>query len=568
MNRMSPIYTEQTDCRDCYKCVRECSVKAIRIEHASAAVIPDRCIGCGVCVDICPAGAKKVRSDLARAKNLLRRKERVVASLAPSYAGAWPEVDAAGMVDALKRLGFYAVSETALGAEAVSRSLAARLQEQGRGLHLSTACPVVVDYIRKYRSEFVPCLTPFLSPMLSHAALIHAHFGPDVSVVFIGPCIGKKSEADQFPEEVALALTFRDLEQWFRDEGIDPVAGGSGAFEPEASSYGGIYPVVGGMNMTLQEYGVAAFHFMAVSGLDELSKMLDGLRPEKIEQGVFLEALACPGGCVGGPQNLSPGSLLESDLAVRGRVAVQRRRGAVAGEARAGSFRAQPCEEVEASAAEIREALLRVGKQRVEDELNCGGCGYETCRSFANALLVNKAEPDMCLSFLRMQAQKKANALLRCMPSGVVIVDRRLRIIECNENFALIAGSDALLGYRARPGLEGADLKKLVPFGALFEQVLARDQDYRSDAFRWGKRLIHLTIFPIEKGQTVGGILLDVTQAENRRESIARKAREVIDKNMSTVQEIACKLGEHMADTEILLRSIADDYAEPVEVIE
>ena len=148
------------------------------------------------------------------------------------------------------------------------------------------------------------------------------------------------------------------------------------------------------------------------------------------------------------------------------------------------------------------------------------------------------------------------------MPSGVVIVDEQLHIIQCNENFARTAGADALLGYAARPGLEGADLRKFLPFAELFEQVRTSSKELHCDSFRSGERLLNLAIFPIEPGRTVGGILLDVTQTENRRELIATKAKEVIAKNMATVQELACKLGEHMADTEILLRSIAEDYAD------
>ena len=140
------------------------------------------------------------------------------------------------------------------------------------------------------------------------------------------------------------------------------------------------------------------------------------------------------------------------------------------------TFEPDPQEQHQADEEEVREALHRVGKYKADDELNCGGCGYETCRTFAQALLTQKAEPDMCLSFLRKRAQKKANALLRCMPSGVVIADHDLRVVECNKNFARTAGSDTLLGYEARPGLEGADLRKILPLPICLSRLTARDE--------------------------------------------------------------------------------------------
>ena len=560
MTRRYPIYTETHDCRDCYKCVRECTVKAIKVENGRAAVMPERCIACGDCVHTCPNGAKKVRSDLDRARNLLERKRTVIASLAPSYVAAWPDLPAGTIPGALKALGFHAVSETALGAEAVTHSLAHQLKDAPPGLHVSTACPVVVDYIRKYEVALTPYLSPMLSPMQAHTTLLRQHFGDAFAVVFFGPCIAKKSECDTQAGLTELALTFDDLTQWLDDEKIALSDVPPHPFEPEAAKHGALYPIVGGMNQTLRDYDLPNLQCVSVSGLDAVKRTLGELDPTALKDPVFLEALACPGGCIGGPQMGGNHSTLTGELAVRRRSRAERPAGP--GEAVPFCFESRPQDDEVCNDLHLSEALRSVGKTCLVDELNCGGCGYETCRMFAQALLTKKAEPEMCLSHLRQLAQKKANALLRCMPSGVVIVDEALRIIQCNENFAKTAGADAVLAYAARPGLEGADLRKTLPFAELFERVLATGEEYRCDTFRSGNRLLNLAIFPIEAGRTVGGICLDVTQTEVRRELIATKAREVIAKNMATVQDLACKLGEHMADTEIILRSIADDYAE------
>ncbi len=563
MNQQYPIYTEKNDCRDCYKCVRHCPVKAIKIENGRAAVIPERCIACGLCVHTCPAGAKKVRNDLTRTKNLLERHTKVVASIAPSYVSEWPGIDPAAMAGALKQLGFSAASETALGAEAVSHALARTLEHARPGLHISTACPVVVDHIRKYRPEFTANLTPLLSPMQTHANLLKKQLGPDTAVVFIGPCIAKKCESDEFDGFTDIALTFKELKAWFEERGIDPYAALPADFKPGKAQHGAIYPLAGGMNKTLEAYPLGSVELLAMSGLEAIFQTLENLDTAALQAPVFLEALACPGGCIGGPQTTARQALLAGELAVRKTSSSQCPDATAV--AVAFTFEPGPPPSSTPAESEIRAALERVGKFRIDDELNCGGCGYETCRNFAEALINNKAEPDMCLSYLRKQAQKKANALLHSIPSGVVIADASLRVIECNENFARLAGPETMLGYEARPGLEGADLRKILPFAQLFDEVNRSGKKYRTDTLRFEERLLKVTIFPIEPGKTVGGTLLDVTQIEYRREHIARQAREVIEKNMATVQDIACRLGEHMADTEILLRSIADDYADASE---
>lgn len=188
--------------------------------------------------------------------------------------------------------------------------------------------------------------------------------------------------------------------------------------------------------------------------------------------------------------------------------------------------------------------------------------GYDTCRNFAQAMLAGRAEPSMCVSYLKKQAQKKANALLRSISSGVVICDRKLQIIECNRNFARLFGEDTEIAFEASPGLAGADLRRIVPFSNLFESALETGKEIRRDSMKVGKKLFNVNIFLIEPGETVGAAIFDVTNTEFRREQIAARAREVIDKNLASVQEIASRLGEQIADTELLLRSIADDYAD------
>ena len=185
MNINYPVYTLSNECHDCYKCIRECPVKAIKIENGHASVIPERCIACGNCVKTCPAGAKRVRTDIDKAKNLIRAQKDVYVSLAPSWRASF-ENSAEKMIALLKQLGFKEVSETALGAQEVSIKTAEMLNNTEKGLFISSACPVIVDYIRLYMPEFTKYITPIGSPLMTHCEMLKEIYGEYISIVFIG----------------------------------------------------------------------------------------------------------------------------------------------------------------------------------------------------------------------------------------------------------------------------------------------------------------------------------------------------------------------------------------------
>lgn len=568
MNRSYPIFTANTECQDCFKCVRGCPVKAIRVQDSHAQVMPELCVACGHCVEVCPSHAKKIRDDLGRVRQLLEQTDPVYVSLAPSWVSEFRGLSEEKMVCALKKLGFAGASETAHGAEAVSSAMAQSLR-RSNGIVISSACPVAVDYIRKYLPAFTESISPVLSPALSHARMLKNRFGENARVVFIGPCIAKKNEADRHPDLIAAALLYSTLKEWFEAEKINPwtlAPEPTDRFELDRAPQGAIYPIEGGMNETIRiRGGCDATHFVTVSGLHALEQTLEGITPSDVNVPVFIETLACVGGCVHGPGTAHGAPGLLERLRVMRNAQIDQPADVGTGLEIGASYESEPVPAEAVNLQQIREALRAVGKNRPEDELNCGGCGYDTCRNFAAALLAGKAEPAMCVSWLRQLSQKKSNAILRCVPAAVVIVDRNLKLIECNRRFAELAGEDALAIFDAVPGMAGSSLTKLIPFGELFRKTLETGAEIKRDMLRLNKKLLSINVFNIDPGQVVGAILFDVTSVEFRRERIASQAREVIRKNLSTVQEIACKLGEHMAETEILLRSIADDYADQKE---
>lgn len=559
MSKLEPIYTEKTQCQDCYKCVRECPVKAIRVVEGSAMVIPEACILCGHCTQVCPVNAKKIRDDLDTAKALIARGALVYVSLAPSYRTEFDGIKTGKLIDAIMKLGFAGVSETALGAQEVSAACAHLLNQDQNPLWISTCCPSVIHLIEQYHPELVPRLTPVLSPLQAHARMLKAHYGQDVKVVFVGPCVAKKNEADGWLD---LALTFSDLRRWFTQSDIDWMKlEGSGSFVPHPAVEGGLYPVDGGMIDGIRLSGAPQDTlYMSFSGVEDAQEALLDIEKGSYDRPVFVEVLACAGGCVNGPVVSSKGSTASKRYRVYSQTPSTDVSSATGELEIGGQFRSRRIAQSSFSGAQIASALLRISKKRREDELNCGGCGYNTCRDFAIALLEEKAEPAMCVSYLRKLAQNKAAALIKAMPSGVVIVDEKLRVIESNQRFIELIGGDAMIVSEADPDLEGAYLERLVPFAGLFSEALTSSSDASVQDIRLGGKIIRLTIFSIQAGHVVGGILQDITEPVIQREQIIEKAAEVMKKNLSTVQQIAFLLGENAADSEVLLNSIIESF--------
>ena len=569
MNYLNPIYTEKRECQDCYKCVRNCPVKAIKVEGGYASVIPELCIICGHCVEVCPNGAKRVRDDLPLARQLLGAKERVYVSLAPSYVSEFPGVRPGQMVHALKRLGFAGVSETALGAQEVSAQAAALLEAAGKSadrsaVFYSSACPTVVSYLQKHRPEDSAFITSLLSPLLTHCTMLRRHFGQDIGIVFIGPCIAKKVEAATHPELLETVLTFEDLARWFASEKIDPTLiepDFEEGFVSDRADEGAWYPVDGGMIAGMKSIcAVNDCSFMSFSGISAIEKAISGLSGSRLESPLFLELLACEGVCVNGPK----ASRRDGTASKRCRVLRQGKNDGVrlprkASLSTSSDFAVPPAVAPKPVEAQIREALKTVGKFSHEDELNCGGCGYDSCREFARALIGQKAERSMCVTYMRKLALKKANALIQKMPSAVVIVNDAMRIIEYNGAFAKMFGMKAE-GPDAPP-LEGVMLREVMPFANLFHSVLKTGDEIMDRDLRYQNTILHTSIFTIEKHCVVGAILQDITEPAVRKQQVIRKAQEVIQRSLTTTQEIARLLGESAAESEITLNSIIDSFS-------
>lgn len=563
MNKLEAIYTRVNDCQDCYKCVRHCPVKAIKIENHAASVIPEQCIFCGKCVQVCPAGAKKIRNDVQTVSFLLKQDKPVVLSLAPSYMVDFDDYSKQSFIRALKKMGFAHVSETALGADIVSSQLKDWLSSQDDGVYISSCCPSVVHLIQKYYPHLSGHITPFKSPAQTHASYLREYYG-DVNIVFAGPCVAKKTEL-KFPgNQIDVAITFKELNDLLQSLGLENdfvKPDGSEQFEPVEAGTGRIYPVDGGMiNAMNPDISATDSQFLSFSGVPDICAILDNL-PRKVNHKLFLELMTCSGGCINGPGRVKKSTPAQSRMQVIMEKNTQPKSPPVIGQSIGLQYDfMEPVPESKYSNEEIEETLKEIGKFDASDELNCGGCGYYTCRQFAAGILDEKAERQMCVSYMRKLAQNKASVLMQKIPYGFVIVNDHLKIVESNKIFAGICGEEISSAYANRPGLEGADIRKVTPIWRLFQNLLVSGHDRIEKHVHFGNKTLHVSVFTLHKYKQVCAIIQNPDNDFVTKSEVLKSLQTVIRTNMLTAQKVAGLLGETAAETECSLNKIMDAF--------
>ena len=579
MQNTAPVYTEKSNCQDCYRCVKACPVKAIKLESGSASIVPDLCIYCGTCTLICPNGTKKVRNDLALLKQSLMRQEKIIVSLAPSYLSEYAKEDIHKVIAAFKEAGFLQVSETAIGAEKVAEATKAWIDEQPNGVYISSCCPSAVQLIKKYYPEYSSYVVPVFSPMITHSLFLKSIY-PNVKVAFVGPCAAKKSELDQFHDKIDFVLTFQEIKELFDDMGIyfefmKPTE--EDVFFPFKASKGNLYPIDGGMltnmidSITTTEArinhntGNVDARYMTFSGVQNIKEILSDFKQLDTSCKTFLELMTCEGGCIKGPCSNENCSSATKRVQVLKNVNTQKQEHNYEEALKNLNISENydyinAVEQKEYTQQQIQEALKRVNKKSEADELNCGGCGYDTCRQFAKALIDGRAENDMCVSYMRKIAQDKTNILLKKIPQGIVIVNDSLKIVDTNEKFASMLGEEVKMLYDANPGLHGADITKLVPFHKFFFSVLSTGVDVLEQDIRDGDNYYSLSIFSVQDFSLVCGILQNLHAPEVRKDIVLKRTQDVIMENMKVVQKIAFLLGENASYTEAMLNSIVESH--------
>lgn len=568
VNGMKVIDFQNASCKHCYKCVRNCSVKAISVRHEQAHIMEDHCIHCGKCLEVCPQNAKRFASDLERIKAYIRQKMRIVVSIAPSYLGLMKDQRPGQIVGALRQLGFSEVRETAEGAALVTREYQRLLREGKQKNIITTCCPSVNDLVEKYYPELTDQLAPVVSPMIAHGRLIKKMYGPQTKVVFLGPCIAKKQEAIgdlRVSGAVDAILTFEELEQWMREEQIILSECEELPMANLDCGVNRLYPVSGGVLQSVmlessEEQNI--YHKLYVDGLENCIEMLESLRRGELDY-CFIEANVCDGGCVKGPASGNWNvSFVKAKVEMERRVAAHQ---TAEYEPQAREiplwkpFAPNPPKEQFPTEEELRAILKETGKYSEKDELNCGACGYATCREKAVAVFQKKAENSMCLPYALSRAESMSNVVMDVTPNLIFIVDREMRIRECNKK------AQELFGISREEALERY-LYEFIDTGDVEEVFQTRESiTYKKVQLEQLEMKAEEKIIYIGDMESVLIIYQDITKEEKAKEKhynlkmeTVEMAQRVIDKQMMVAQEIAGLLGETTAETKVTLTKLRD----------
>lgn len=562
---MQVINFKDASCARCYKCLRHCPTKAIRVINGHAQIIKDLCVFCGHCTEICPQNAKTFESDLAYVKKMIARGENVVVSLDPSYKGILRYNEDGQVVDGLLKLGFSQVRETAEGAAFVTQEYRKIIDEGKMDNIISTACPVVNYMVEKFYPELVPCLAPVVSPMIAHGRIIKKYWGKDTKVVFIGPCLAKKAEAEmdaRYQGAIDAVIEFMELEEWLAEAGIDLHDCEEKPFANPDPMINQLYAINRGILRSIQAYGGFGDYLdISVYGRQNCKDLLHSMKKGFIKN-TFIELNACDGVCVNGPGvNTKRGFRFKARMDIENFVIkkVPKMLCTMDEEDLRTTFVSTPANEKMPTEEEIQEALKTIGRRNNKQEFDCGACGYETCRDKAIAICQGKAEAAMCQLRTYEVMSSKANVVMHSTPNIIIIYDKELRIREYNiraEECFKVDRIQALQMY-------------LFDFfdTTLFEDVMKTKQSIHRRKLHWKQyqKTVLATIVPIENSETYLTIIEDVTEEEQKTEYRLQKkmetigiAQSVIDKQMQTAQEIAGLLGETTAETKAILTKLRD----------
>lgn len=558
----SIIELNATSCRNCYKCIRECPIKSISFQEGKAAIIDSECILCGTCIVNCPQNAKHIRDDTELIRKYIKNGDKVYFSVAPSWRAWFDGIGFRNLSAALKKLGAAGVEETAIGAAKVTEEYE-KLLAQGKMKNIIvTACASLVLLVEKKFPQLLPMLAPVSSPMTAHARLMKKAYGEEIKVVFVGPCYSKKAEAEEKEVGADLAVTFKNLEELLKKNKIDFSEEDGEAFgviEPTAR----LYPKPHGIIETVKR-GFGKYTPVGSDGLENCLNALGSMASGAVEN-IFLEANICVGGCVGGPNFKA-----EEKSLLRGiNVSVGNKRARDANPAPSAAkhadfsrvFTNKMPDRKKPTEAQIKEILLRTGKVKKSDELNCGCCGYPTCRQKAEAVFYGKADIDMCMPFFRSRAENVSNTVIEHSPSGIVAFDEDECVMDMNIK------AEEIFGVSIAEG-KGKPIPAFFGDKGFESSRKTGEPHFETVKLETSGLTIEKTVLYLKEHKMYIAFIKDVTAAEKQKEELEgmqkatrETAQKVIDKQMRVVQEIASLLGETAAETKVALKKLIESDA-------
>lgn len=559
---MNILEFEKDNCQGCYKCIRHCEVKAITYMDNYASINIKDCVLCGECVNVCPTHAKHVKEDLHRVKSLIQSGECVKVSLAPSYKAYFNNVAYEKMVAVLKKLGFKDVQETVIGANRVNQAYIPYIKNGEKRHLITSACYSTILLIEKHYPELVDYLIPVDSPMMTHAKMMKSE-DPACKVVFVGPCVSKKAEAANIINKgtIDAVLTFEDLENWMKDENLE--------FNEEAETWGvdnpktRLYPKNEGVILSIDKVEEHPYQMIHVNGLPQVMKLFEKLVEDKKNNELpqlFIEAHVCLDSCIGGPilrkkkshpaitANYFTADVLERDQKVPTCVKTS--------PDIHHPFFARDNNDLIPTEEDIQFILAQTGKFSKKDEIDCGACGYATCREKAIAVFQKKADIDMCLPFFRKRAESLSNVIIDHSPNAIFVLNELLEIQEfnkCAEELFNLTKTETL--HQCLPMFLRDDI---------FSEANQKNTTIRKKTYYpENNKTFQISVTYVVQHHLYLVILSDVTAVEQQkiqlnhmRQSTIDATGEVIEKQMRVAQEIASLLGETTAQTKVTLMKL------------
>ena len=547
---------KKSNCKNCYKCIRHCPVKAIRFSGNQAHIIGNECILCGHCFVVCPQNAKEIVDGTEKTRVLLQSGEPVIVSLAPSFIANYDGVGIDSMRRALKKLGFFDVEETAIGATIVKTEYERMIAEEERDIIITSCCHSVNLLVQKYFPASLEYLADVMSPMQAHCADIKKRI-PNAKTVFIGPCAAKKDEAEHYEGLVDAVLTFEELTNWLKSEHIELEK----EVDENPKSRARFFPTTGGVLKTMAQ-NAAGYTYIALDGVENCISALRDIESGKIHK-CFIEMSACVGSCIGGPvmEKYHSTSPIKDFITIAD----------YAGERDFDVTQPTPMalkkhftmiehKLLQPSENEIMTVLRQMGKFKSADELNCGSCGYNSCREKAIAIIQGKAEISMCLPFLKDKAESFSDTIVKNTPNGLIVLNENLEVQQINN------AARKIMNIREASDVLGEHVIRILD-PTVFMQVRSSGRSVRDQRTYLAeyKKYVEQTVVYDPDSHMLIGIMRDITDEEADRERKARINKQTIDvadtvveKQMRIVQEIASLLGETAAETKIALTKLKE----------
>ena len=547
---------KKSNCKNCYKCIRNCPVKAIRFSGNQAHIIGNECILCGQCFVVCPQNAKEIVDATEKVKVLLQSGDPVIVSLAPSFVANYDAVGIETMRKAIKQLGFYDVEETAIGATIVKNEYERMLREDNRDVIISSCCHSINLLIQKHYPQALQYLAYVKSPMQAHCQDIKRRY-PGAKTVFIGPCVAKKDEAEYYEGIVDAVMTFEELTKWLEAEGVTLDV----EMDKDENSRARFFPTTGGVLKTMAQ-DVPGYTYLALDGVDNCIAALKDIISGNIHK-CFIEMSACVGSCIAGPVM----EKYHHTETVRDYITVAKYAGSKDFEVEQPdvselhkSFSIIDQRSQQPSGIEIGNVLRQMGKFKPTHELNCGSCGYNTCREKAVAIIQGKAEISMCLPYLKDKAESFSDAIVKNTPNGIIVVNEQLEVQQIND------AARSIMNIRSASDILGDQVIRILD-PTVFVNVMQTGRDVRNERVYLAeyKRFVNQSVIYDKDSHLMISIMRDITDEEaerEKKENISRQtievADKVVDKQMRIVQEIASLLGETAAETKIALAKLKE----------